>query len=244
MKSVKVKGGADMKKRAMAAAIILAFCFSAVVLNAQENEGLIPKLIKKWKGEKKTPEPVSAPKVKVPTPGSMPGVSRPPIVPAKPSVAPSTAEADRTVVTGIDKMSKEEMLKDIIDDLDSDSDILDYLPQLKKEKTPDGKNAYLFKSDTKSVPLQDLDKDTLKKILGSVRQTATRINTDRITRQLETIRQTQRVVAVPPRPAPLPPPATPSQIATPQTPRAAIPQAPSQTSASRTPTPPPQIPRR
>lgn len=239
-----------MKRIALNIAVSIACCLCTVTLYAQENEGLIPKLMKKWKGGAKegAQVPAKQPAVKSKAPVPVPKQ----VLPARPPegsktpAAPSETQGERTVVTGVDKMTKAELLKEITETLDSEDEILDYLPQLKKETSADGKNVYKFSADNKSVPIQDLDEGTLKKILGSVHQTSTRINTDRITRQLEVIRQTQRVVSAPtpPRPAPVTPPAAPPRVVVPQITHSPAPQQPPQTSVPRTPAPPPQLPRR
>lgn len=247
-------------KRALiviAASISVAFCLVASSF-AQETEGLIPRLIKKMKGqekaEKKSPAkdaPVKDAKKAQPIPAvpkaadktAAPG--RSPVKGAGQAAAPS-GTAERTMVPAAEKMSKPELVKEIIETFDSDDEVLDYMPQIQREKQPDGKYIYRFKSDNKLVLLEDLDIGTLKNIMGMAHQTATRLNTDRITRQLETIRQTQRVItAPPPPPVQVRPPAPPAPPAVPPVQRTAPAQPPSQTNTPQPPpSPPPQTPRR
>lgn len=227
--------------------ILISFVLPAG-LYAQETEGLIPKLIKKWKGA-----PKEAPaKAAVPVP-SAPAAKQPaaPVMPAetgipakkpeavKPAVASSAERADRTVISGLDKMTKEEMAQHIIETIESEDEVLNYIPPLKAEKRPDGKLNVTYEVKGQAVKLEDLDKDTLGKIYSTVHQISTKLSVERISQQLETIRQTQNIqrVAQPPQAMTVPaqPPRVPQSQAPPQQP----PSAP-----SRVPQPPPQPPRR
>lgn len=114
-------------------------------------------------------------------------------------------------------MTKTELADDIIDNLDREDSILDMVPGLEKRTSPDGKEYYTYQG----TRLEDLDKDTLDKIFGRVRNEALRIRTDNINRQLETVRRANSIRAAAVPQAPRPP--VPAAIAPPQPPRAVQP---------------------
>jgi len=223
-----------MKRIGLKLAVIFACLAFASASFAQEPEGLIPKLMKKFKGkEAATKKPAVAP-------ASMPALPKQ-MVPRAPGQAASSAGGgERTVTPGAGKMTKEELIKDIREDLESEDEILGYIPQLKMTKGPDGKAVITFEKQGQMVKLEDLDKETLIKIWGNINQMATKINVDRINQQLETIRQTQALQRVtrPPQ-AVVPAPQPPRYQAPPP-----APQPPPTAQASRVPQPPPQPPRR
>lgn len=217
-------------KRSRLLVTVTFICMAFVSVSfAEEPEGLIPRLMKKFKGTGKTPASIPAlPKQMAPQ------------VPGK-TVSSGTA-GERTVTPGLDKMTKEELIKDIKEGIESEDEILSYIPQLKMTKDPDGKVIITFEKDGQKVKLEDLDRETLAKIWGSINQIATKINVDRINQQLETIRQTQALQRVTRPPQAMVPPPQPPRYLTP----APAPQAPPAvpTQASRAPQPPPQPPRR
>jgi len=106
------------------------------------------------------------------------------------------------------EMTKEELLIDIKDNVDSEEGILDLVPSLKKGKDASGKDIYLFNG----LPLENAGKEDLEKLAVSIGQIAAKMRADRIQGQLDTIRQAQainqlqRIQTVVPRP-PAPPPA-------------------------------------
>lgn len=222
---------------------------SAVPAVAQEPEGLIPRLMKKFKkaepsGAQQT-KPAVAQSAAKERPAEAASATRSPAPDASPAPTGSGSSGDKTIVSALDGMSKDDMVKEIIETVEDETEILDYIPQVIREKQPDESFRYLFRSDTKTVPLDQVAPDTLRKLLTMVHQTATRIRTERITRQLETIRQTQRVLTAPPV-APAPPPAAPPSVAVPRNqPVQPPPAPPTQSSVPRTPpSPVPQPPRR
>ena len=125
------------------------------------------------------------------------------------------------------QMTKEELSTYIKELLDHRSDILGFIPEIKKETGADGKVSYLYKD----VKIEDMDKDQLHKVLNRINGEMGRINTERLQKQLQTIRQADqanrtsqqaaRQVNIPqPPPAPtvyLPPqpPCTPSNVTQP-----------------------------
>jgi hypothetical protein len=84
-------------------------------------------------------------------------------------------------------MTTEELAAEIADILDTDEEIGSFIPGLKKEKDNLGKTFYTYNG----VKLERLDRGKLEKLFIRVRQERVRIRTERITRQLESIRQAQ-----------------------------------------------------
>lgn len=131
------------------------------------------------------------------------------------------------------KMTREELLADIKYDVESEEDILDYIPSLKKSKDADGNDVLTFNG----VKIGDLNRADLEKLSVTVGQVSTRVRTDKIQRQMETIRQTQALAGGARSPTGMPrgaapiasppslPPAPPVTTRPPQPPQ--TPQAPS-----------------
>lgn len=143
------------------------------------------------------------------------------------------SSAKAPVSRAVKDMTKDEILKDIADELDNEDEILHVMPQLKKENDAAGDGHYTFSGRL----LEDLDKETLEKLSNNVQTQATVIRTNRINEQLETMRNVQRAaqavrpIQTPPRvitaapPAlgaayhtPARPPRTPPAAAAPPTP--------------------------
>ena len=89
-------------------------------------------------------------------------------------------------------MTKGELAADIIKNLDREDSILGLVPGLEKKSGPGGKEYYAYQG----TMLQDLDKETLDKIFGRVRNEALRLRTDKLNRQLETVRRASVTGAV------------------------------------------------
>ena len=118
------------------------------------------------------------------------------------------------------EMTPQELADGIAKVLDRTEEVMDYVPGLKKEKDPAGNGFYTYNG----TKLEKLEKGMLVALYTRVRQESTRLNTERITRQMETIRQAQQAVAIanqasriprtttppaqPPRTPPQPPPQT------------------------------------
>jgi hypothetical protein len=115
-------------------------------------------------------------------------------------------------------MTVQELADGITKVLDRSDDVMDYVPGFKQEKDPEGKEYYTYKG----TRLEKLEKEKLIAIYNRVRQERTRLNTERINRQLDTIRQAQQatnianqasriptVTTPPPAPPPAQPPRTP-----------------------------------
>lgn len=118
--------------------------------------------------------------------------------------------------------TKEDIITAIKKLLQKEKDILNYIPELKIQKGKEGEESYTYQG----VKLEDLDKEKLERISGRINTQATIIRTDRINKQLETIRRTQQTISRPPQPpTAVRIPQTPSQVYAP--PKASSP--PSQT---------------
>lgn len=102
----------------------------------------------------------------------------------------------KEVVKEIKKLTRSEILADLKDDLASEDEIFNYVRGLGKAKGPDGKETFTFKKGDKDLPIDELDEDTLRKLSASVNQIVTKLRTDRIQDQLETIRQAQKIQSV------------------------------------------------
>jgi hypothetical protein len=115
-------------------------------------------------------------------------------------------------------MTPQELADGIAKVLDRTEEVMDYIPGLKQEKDPAGNGFYTYNG----TKLEKLEKGMLTALYTRVRQERTRLNAERITKQLETIRNVQqatnianqasRVPAVPARPPQTPsaqPPRTP-----------------------------------
>lgn len=128
-------------------------------------------------------------------------------------------------------MTKTELAADIKKNLEQEDSIMNMVPGLEKKADPDGKEYYSYQG----TRLEDLDKDTLDKIFGRVRNEALRLRTDKLNRQIETVRRASAVTVAAPR-VPAPPPVPPAVSNVPNTSREA--QPPSRPAA------PPAPPRR
>ena len=139
------------------------------------------------------------------------------------------------------QLTKEELAKHIKDLLDNRDDVLSAVREIKKETDPDGKVSYLYGG----AKLEDMNRDDLQKLLNKINGEMGRINSERLQKQLEVIRQADQasrsaqqgsrqvnIPRLPPQPPavympPMLPPAPPNVIQPP-----------------KTPTPPPTPPRR
>lgn len=113
--------------------------------------------------------------------------------------------------------TKEDLLKDILDDLENQDEILEVMPAIKAQKGQDGKVLYTYNG----VKLEDMSKEDLANLSGRVGQLAVKFRTERIQRQLETAKQATRVPA--PR-APVMVPAVPQLPRTTATPPSSPPR--------------------
>ena len=216
------------------------------VLFAQEQETLMQKIMKRFKKEEKSVQ--AAPEKKM---TAAPADTKKETLPAAEKVKPAgevnaqakgpqaagapVAEADKSKRTRKD-LTKEELIQYIKDRLDREEGVLNFVPELKKETDAAGNMYYAYQG----TRLENLDKEKLDKLFLRVQNELVRIRTERLNRQLESIRRIQRLTTqqqVPRVPnVAIPPP--PPQI--PQNPPAAI-QVPR--TPSSPPSPPPQVPK-
>ncbi|MFA5146120.1 MAG: hypothetical protein WC515_01910 [Candidatus Omnitrophota bacterium] len=217
-----------MKKSPLIPAVAVLVLLPAVVLAQTEKEGLIPRLWKKLTGNKS-----SAVSAKTPlTPGKPAAAPQP--QPAK--IVISDEDAALAPDPGKAELSKEDMIKRISGTLEFEREILSYIPELKTAKDAEGKESISYMVNGKPTPLEELDKEAVKKILIRVNQAANQIRAQNISQQLEVIAQAQRIQATristpttPPAPPkimqpPAPPPVTPAPVQPPPRPPQ-IPQA-------------------
>ena len=125
-------------------------------------------------------------------------------------------------------ISKEKMLEVIHNRLKVYSEIVYIVPELTFEEKEDGQKEYFYQTRQGSlVKLSDLDKETLYSVFVSVNNEATRINTERLIRQIQQQEQLRRslqnIPQQPPQPPPQPP--QPPQVFTPPRPPSPPPDA-------------------
>src|SRR3989338_11265034 len=143
-----------MKNRKISALTIIVILALASASFAAEKESLIQKLRRKFLQKK--PPPVSkVPEAKQPMPAHE-------VKQAKPKK----------------ELTKEELLVEMREILDSEEEVLDYIPELKKKKDESGKEFYTYNVSGQEVRLEEMDKDSLENLLTRAHQTATKIRTD------------------------------------------------------------------
>jgi|GEM_PF-1818450 hypothetical protein len=140
---------------------------------------------------------------------------------SKPPLAPKAQSKDK-------EKTKEEMIADINRNLGSIDEILEVMPALKADKDQAGKIFYTYNG----VKIEQLSKDDLQRLHTLVGQLATKLRTERIQRQLETVARVQAINnrATGARAVPVAPPAPPP-VRTPAIVARMAPVAPSQLSS-------------
>ncbi|MBN2453779.1 MAG: hypothetical protein JXB40_05945 [Candidatus Omnitrophica bacterium] len=88
-------------------------------------------------------------------------------------------------------MTQAEISHDMAKILDSYEEVINFIPGLTKETDSSGEIFYKYKGQKIDV----IDRKTLEKVYNRIRQERTRIRIDRINRQLESIRNAQRISA-------------------------------------------------
>ncbi|MFA6078677.1 MAG: hypothetical protein WC779_02905 [Candidatus Omnitrophota bacterium] len=225
-----------MKRAGVAIVTAFAVLLSASVVYGQEQEGLIQKLRKRFAKPKQetaapqvkaaVPVPVVKPVVPVPAPVAVKKI--PALPPAAPVTKPAAIQPAPTAPAK--QFDRAEMASYITEMLRARTDILEFIPELKMEMGPDKKESFSYMVDGSYVKIEDLDQDTMQKLLNRMTAEVNRIQSERLNRQIqqEAMRQSQqRAMTQQPR-IPTPPP---QQIAQP-------PRQP-----QRPPQPPPQPPR-
>jgi hypothetical protein len=123
------------------------------------------------------------------------------------SAIESEPRAKTTVSDSVKNMTKGELVREITSELNDEEELLDYIPTLKKMKDERGVEYYTYSLDGKTVKISDLDRTTLEKLLSRIYNQATLIQTDRINKQLESMRSIQNInrqISVPRVPPPVP----------------------------------------
>ncbi|MDP8299047.1 MAG: hypothetical protein P9L88_04010 [Candidatus Tantalella remota] len=137
-------------------------------------------------------------------------------------------------------LDKDEMLERIEKRLKVYSEIIYIIPGLSFSETDSGGREYFYTGDSgKTLPLDALNKKTLYNLFSRINNEATRINTERLVRQLQQLEQIRRSSQNIPQPPPQP--MSPPQVFIPPQPPPR-PQMPPQ--PPRPPAPPAQPPRR
>lgn len=111
----------------------------------------------------------------------------------KAATSATTKEAQKTVTPAAaevkKEMTKEDYIKSIGTTMDSMQEIKGLVPGLNAETGTDGKNFYTYEG----AKLEDLDKEKLENLYSRVMSEASRLRTDRLTRQLDAIRRTEQL---------------------------------------------------
>jgi hypothetical protein len=89
-------------------------------------------------------------------------------------------------------MTVQELVDGITKILDRSHDVMNYVPGFKQVKDPEGKEYYTYNG----TRLEKVDKEKLASLYRRVRQERTRLNTERINRQLDTIQQAQQAANI------------------------------------------------
>ncbi|MDD3905440.1 MAG: hypothetical protein PHS46_02790 [Candidatus Omnitrophica bacterium] len=98
------------------------------------------------------------------------------------ATAPVTAEAPQKELTKAEKLDR------VNESLNNFAEIMNFIPDLKKEVDSNGKASYTFQGKK----LENLDDETLGKLFGRVRNEASRIRTERVNKQLNFIRKMEQ----------------------------------------------------
>jgi hypothetical protein len=100
----------------------------------------------------------------------------------------SEAKTETTVKVK-SELTKPEMIERIQKNLDSFNEIVGLVPGLKKETDAKGKVSYTYQGSK----LEDLSKEQLAKVYSRVNNEAVRLRTDRLNKQLATIRRAEQI---------------------------------------------------
>ncbi|MCX5668445.1 MAG: hypothetical protein NTY34_09145 [Candidatus Omnitrophica bacterium] len=124
--------------------------------------------------------------------------------------APAKIAASKIESPKDKEMTKGEMLAELKEDLADNDEVFDAVPELKVSAGQDGNAVYTYKN----MALDGLSKEDLAELYGRVRQALVKIRTDRIQRQLETVRRIEMLqkTATPPQLPRIPAEAQPPRI--------------------------------
>lgn len=154
--------------------VVLVVAFSLASYSASiaaENESWIQKMKNKF--QKK--EVVEA-KKEAPAKYTAPAKEKTPAKEVNKIAAPRKERKD---------MTKDEFIASIVKNLGREESILNLIPGLVKNSDPEGKEYYVYQGKR----LEDLDRDTLDNIYGRTNTESVRLRTDRLNRQMETVRR-------------------------------------------------------
>lgn len=218
-----------MRKINLTLALAVVSLFAIASLSSAEEElGLLQRLKNRFTPQKKAEEPAKTKEVKL--------VSN---VEATAKVTPEAQDREGPVKPRKtrNEMTGPELVERIRNLADQEEEVVNFTPGLKQEKGEDGNTFYTYEG----VKLEDLDREKLDKILSRVQNEAVRIRTDRLNRQLESIRMAQQATENAQRASQIRPPAI---SAPPQQPPRIPqpPQSPPNTSQTQAPKPPPVPP--
>lgn len=92
------------------------------------------------------------------------------------------------------KPSKEETLKELVDELNTDRDVIAKIPGLKIQKDANGKEYYSYTVNNKEKRLEDLDEDMLDTLMDKAYNEGQNIRDREIIQQTETLRETRNAM--------------------------------------------------
>jgi len=170
-------------------AIVLIFHSS--IIQAQESEGLVQKVYKKFFLKEKTVKKIQPqPSQTIPIAGK------------------ATGEKTKTKVYGdfYKNMSKDEMVREIKDEINSEESILEKMPEFKRQKDENGKYVYLYLIGDKWINIEDADEETLRVLIGQVNAKVEQARVAAVLEQQEQWRSIRSAneASRPPQPPPQP----------------------------------------
>ncbi len=107
-------------------------------------------------------------------------------MPAKEAKAKEAVKPQAPMKTAKD-MTQPELVSYVKDTLGREEDVAKFIPELKKEKDSAGNVFYTYQG----TKLENLDKEKLEKVVGRVRNEAVRIRTEKLNKQMATIKRAQ-----------------------------------------------------
>jgi hypothetical protein len=165
------------KKRRTASAVLSAVFFFASVSFAQEEGGLIHNIADKFIRQKERPKPAQR---------SSSGKAEGPLSATTAQGAASATTAKKAPYP----YPREGIIEHIINELNTLDEILGLVPGLKQIKGGDGKVSYTYQG----IRLEDLKDKELQSLYSKINGEASKIRTDRLNKQLESIRQAQQAI--------------------------------------------------
>jgi len=210
-----------MARKALIAVFIFLVMFYAGHSHA-ENEGFFQRTMKKWgkgtKAETAKKEPVNS---QAKSAAASTAAAANTATTAQNTVA--SAGSDGVTVNTSDesaeKPTREEMNAEILDSLDIyDRDLTERVPGITIKRAEDGKAEYFVKTKDGDKPLAELNEDELFGLYVKVSRASTMLHMEEIQRQLDLVRETNKINRAPS--IPQTPPVAPS------VPRTSAPEAP------------------